>query len=134
MKKWINTKSTSSMHQSHLQKPLKDYARTNVNLLTKRNIPPPPPLIFVVFPYISLVIINSRYTHCFKYTHHRLFMTSLSGLKHGFDELRKTGMFWNLTSLISFNQGSYFKNGLDSCSNLRSKITQKFSSFVILSP
>ena len=80
------------MYQNHLQRPLKDHEKTHVTLLTKRNNSL---LIFVDFPFISLLIINSRYTHCFEYAHHGLIMGSLlSGTKtHRFDGWWKADVF-----------------------------------------
>ena len=68
------------MYQNHLQRSLKDHEKNHVSLVTKRNNSL---LIFANFPCISLLIINSRCTHCFEHVHPGLFIGSLlSGLKH----------------------------------------------------
>ena len=71
------------MHKHHASKPstrpLEDHESTHTNLLTKKNNSLQ---IFVDFPNISLLIINSWYTHYFEYARHGLFIGSLSDQKH----------------------------------------------------
>ena len=72
--------------------------------------------IFVDFPYICPSIINSRYTPCFEYAHHGLFMGSLTGIKHmdltNGVKLMHFEIFYSYVSIVDF----LFKSVLDSCS------------------
>ena len=89
MSKWYLTLNVQApffrtIYKNHLKTAKKStWSWGPTSLLTKWNNCL---VIFVYFPYISLLIINSWYTHYFEYAHHRLFMWSflLNGVKVGF--------------------------------------------------